>query len=265
MYNKDSGVAIWLHKNHTNACNDIKQLPNNLIISSSSDCTLKLTDPTTGQVVNSITMTFTLGIIEVISSNQVAVASLSTPFNINIVNLNTGTLAFKLVSHTSTIFALKLLSTGELLSGGGDLSAMIRMLDLNTGLNIRNFTGHSNIIRSIIELSNGCIASSVSNGIIYMWNKTTGQRVRNITRTGFGSNLVGMTQIYPNIIAFGLTHANSSLEIWNMTSGLQLNIVKNYNFNNAILFLKLLADGSILTYLANFNYVKIWSKLKFFF
>jgi WD40 repeat protein len=148
IWNKTSGLLIKTMTGHSNSIYNIKELPSGLITSVSTDQTLKVWNTTTGEMISSFNLTQQLYSLKTISSNLVAVETYSSPFNIYIINTETGLKNVTLTGHTNYIYVLKYLSTGELASGSGDTT--IKIWNTTSGLLIKTLTGNTRGVLRII-------------------------------------------------------------------------------------------------------------------
>jgi WD40 repeat protein len=83
------------------------------------------------------------------------------------------------------------LNNGNIASGSNDDT--IRVWDITSGQCIKTLTGHTSIVRSIIQLDNGNIASSSNDETILVWDIISGQCIK--TLTGHTSYVSSMIQL----------------------------------------------------------------------
>ena len=164
-------------------------------------------------------------IIKSFNLNQFAVRSLIELQNgflaagsctgyINIYEESTWTLYKSFVGHylnqliqASCIETLAVLSNGYLISGGDDTNLRVWNLDFNL---VTTLTGHTESVRSVIQLNSGLIASSSDDNNIIIWNQTTWTIVT--TLTGHTKPVYSIIQLANGYIASG--SFDNTIKIW---------------------------------------------------
>ena len=156
-----------------------------------------------------------------------------------------------LISHTSTVNCLVVLSHDTLASGSND--NIIKIWNTTSGILIKNLLSHVNSISSLVVLPQNRLACSSMNTII-LCNITNGKIIKYLTgHTSFINSLI----VLPNgLIASGSD--DSSIRLWNTTTGHTVKLLKSLTFNE-VTYLVVLND---LNYLISGHLngdIKIWN------
>ena len=151
-------------------------LPDDRLISSSDDKTIKVWDLSTGKCLSTLVgQTQEITSLIVLPNNRVAAASCAY---IKVWDLVTATCVHTLKGHTDIIRDLVLLSNNVLASCSNENTVKFWGLDDNSC--IRTLAGHTNFVYCLILLRNGHLASGSFDKTINIWNVTTGECVQTL-------------------------------------------------------------------------------------
>ncbi len=156
-----------------------------------------------------------------------------------------------LISHTSTVNCLVVLTRDTLASGSND--NVIKIWNTTSGILIKNLLNNINSISSLVVLPQNILACSSMNTII-LCNITNGEIINSLTgHTSFINSLI----VLPNgLIASGSD--DSSIRLWNTTTGHTVKILQSLTFNE-VTYLVVLND---LNYLVSGHLngdIKVWN------
>jgi WD40 repeat protein len=203
---------------HTSWINRIKQLPNGLVVTSSSDsyALVKMWDPTNNawnlvRTYSDHTPNYEVWALEYLGNNTIASASASGV--IQIWSTETAQ-TIKSIYTGSSAVSLKLLSNGYHLAcglGDGD----IYIFNINDESLVQALVGHTSAVNDLPLLSNDLLASSSGDGTICIWNLTT--YTNKFTLTGHTNQIYGLKQISNDVLAS--TSYDTTIKFWNITSG----------------------------------------------
>ncbi len=95
--------------------------------------------------------------------------------------------------HSDAILALALSPDEEAaLTGGAD--RFMRLIDLSSGKAVRQFEGHTHHVMGVAWLRDGrTVASAGAEAVVKLWNRRTGERVKNVD--GFGKEVVAIQAV----------------------------------------------------------------------
>ena len=119
------------------------------------------------------------------------------------------------IQTNQLVWSLKLLNTNIHLAAGlynGD----INIYNINDGNLVSSLKGHSYYVNDLVQISSDLLASSGGNDqTVRIWNLTT--NTCKFILTGHTSNVYGLKQITPSILASGSDDA--TIKLWDITSG----------------------------------------------
>jgi WD40 repeat protein len=141
------------------------------------DQTIKIWSITTGQTKRTI---YTYGYVRSLKllNNKIHLAAGSNG-DINIYNINDGSLVSSLKGHTLIVEDLVQISADLLASSSYDYTVRIWNLATNTCKYI--LTGHTNSVNSLKQITSSILASGSWDNTIKLWDITSGQLIRTLT------------------------------------------------------------------------------------
>jgi len=161
--------------------------PNGQVLASgSSDRTIRLWNPSTGELLRSFP-----GLPDVVISMAFfsvdgrLLASAHFDKAIRLWNLHTGELLHTLTGHSRAVDSVAISPDRQALASGSR-DWTVKLWDLQTGKLLRSFLGHSDEVRSVAINTDGWILASGSSGLndhtIRLWNLHTGELLCTITQ-----------------------------------------------------------------------------------
>jgi WD40 repeat protein len=122
-------------------------------------------------------------IVDLVQIGDELLASASNDQTVRLWNLTTNTCKFILTGHTSCVVGLKQITPRILASGSKDTT--IKLWDITSGQLIRTLAGHTSYIFWSVDLLNPqTLVSASYNGEIKFWNWSTGKCLRTIQTIG---------------------------------------------------------------------------------
>ena len=136
----------------------------------------------------------------------------------------------------------------------GTNCSVIRLLDLNSGIIIKNLTGHTSTIKTLKLFNSSILISGSEDKTIRMWNleSTQNNQVKTITESFVILTLIVISN---NLIACGLESENN-IGIWNMNSNTK---IQNLYHGVDVYSLVLLSDRQLLASGDCTTYIKLWN------
>ena len=199
-------------QSHTSSITGLIQLANGLMLSGSSDKTIKVWNITTGNLVNTFNNPNGVGALLELSSNNWVAAAL-TYCSSGIWNIASGSMAKTLNNHTNSVLSLIELWNGLLASGSGSVDKTIKIWNVTTGAMLKSLASSSGVY-SIIQLTNDTIGSGTQVGTIQIWNITSGTVIYEMGgHIGAVRSLVKLT---PGLLASG--SEDYTIKIWDLVS-----------------------------------------------
>ncbi len=190
----DLSVKIWTvsdwslfrtYKNHTAAVYCLAFLSVDTIASGeqSASGTIKIWSLSSGLTSKTINAGSFVYALQLLSNGYYLAVGLSN-FNINIYNINMGSLVISLSGHTGSVVGLALINSNLLASTSNDYT--VRIWDLTTNATKFVMTGHAVYGARFIS-SDNILATGSGDNTIKLWNVTSGSFIR--TLSGHGSSI----------------------------------------------------------------------------
>jgi WD40 repeat protein len=224
---QDSTVKIWqLHNwqlirtytGHTNWVYGLEFLNSDIISSSSLD-NIKIWSISTGQTsrtINPSSYAFSLKLL----NNGVHLAAGLGNYNIEIYNINTGSLITTLTGHTNRIRNLVLIGRGDNLLVSSSEDNSIRIWDLTTYTSKNILNGHTSPVVPLKVITWDLLASGDSAGTIIFWNITSGTRLR--TLLGHTNSIYESLDLLSDNQTLVSGSRDLTIKYWNTQSGQNL-------------------------------------------
>jgi WD40 repeat protein len=192
-----------------------------------SDGTIKLWSPTTGQTKRTIQknangFVFSFKLL----NNIIHLAAGLGNGDINIYNINDGSLVSSLKGHTYYVEDLVQISADLLASSSEDKTVRIWNLTTNTCKFI--LTGHTNIVRGLKLVSSGILASGSSDTTIKLWDITLGLLIRTLTNHT-GSIWYSVDLLNSQTLVSG--SVDGTIKLWNWSTGECLSTIQTQGSN----------------------------------
>jgi WD40 repeat protein len=177
------------------------------------DNEFKLWSPTTGQTKRTIQTNGYVLSLKMLNTNIHLAAGLESG-DINIYNINDGSLVSSLKGHTSYVWDLVELSNELLASSSDDRTVRIWNLTTNTCKFI--LTGHTWGVVGLKQITSNILASGSSDTTIKLWDTTSGQLIR--TLTGHTDYIQWSIDLLGSRTLVSASH-NGEIKLWNWSTG----------------------------------------------
>ena len=175
-----SWTLITTYSQHSSGVFGLEWLDNDTLASAGySDQTIKLWSPTTGQTKLTIQTNQNVCSLKLLNNNIHLAAGLGYPGDINIYNINDGSLVSSLKGHISLVNDLVQISADLLASSSDDQTVRIWNLTTNTCKFI--LTGHTQSVKGLKQITPSILASGSVDETIKLWDITSGQLIRTLT------------------------------------------------------------------------------------
>jgi WD40 repeat protein len=174
-------TLITTYSQHSSEVLALEWLDNDTLASGSGwyDKTIKLWSPTTGQTKRTIQTNGQWLISLKLLNTNIHLAAGLTNGEINIYNINDGSLVSSLKGHTGSVYDFVQISANLLASSSWDKT--VRIWNLTTNTCKFNLTGHTLDVYGLKQITPNILASGSHDGTIKLWNITTGQLIRTLT------------------------------------------------------------------------------------
>jgi hypothetical protein len=179
----------------------------------SSDRTIKLWSPTTGQTKRTIQTNQYVWSLKLLNTYIHLAAGLGA--DINIYNISDGSLVSSLKGHTSWVNDLVQLNN-ELLASSS-LDKTVRIWNLTTNTCKFNLTGHTYGVRGLKQITPSILASGSLDQTIKLWNITSGQLIR--TLTGHTDSIWWSVDLLNNGQTLVSCSYDETIKLWNWSTG----------------------------------------------
>ncbi|KAJ5731166.1 uncharacterized protein N7483_005674 [Penicillium malachiteum] len=175
IWDRAKGVCTKSLKGHEKAVTFIIWLPSEgKLVSASDDTTIKIWDPVSGHNLSTIT-THTQKIRSIISSQDGSlVISASDGFPVKVWDTNTWQCIMSLETHSFGYKDLAISHDNRLLTLDA-ITSQINIWDLSVGENLIEFSVGQRSIHSFVWFNDGRLATAYADGIIKIWNSSSGQ------------------------------------------------------------------------------------------
>ncbi len=177
-----------------------------------TDKTIKLWSLTTGQTKRTIQINQNAVSLKLLNNNIHLVAGLYP--DINIYNINDGSLFSSLKGHTYGVNDLVQISADLLASSSEDQTVRIWNLTTNT----RKFilTGHTDRVYGLKQITPSILASGSSDNTIKLWDTTSGKLIR--TLTGHTDSILWSVDLL-NSQTLVSGSLDQTIKLWNWSTG----------------------------------------------
>ena len=130
------------------------------------------------------------------------------------------------------------MSDGCLVSGSED--STIRIWNMTTYSVVKILNAQSPV-RGLLLLRNGNVASSLWNGVIKIWDISSGQALMSLT--GHTNAVINIIQLSDHILGSG--SYDHTIKLWDLTNGANLMTLRNHT--NFVIGLMQLSNGYIVS------------------
>ena len=223
----------WLDKDTLASCGGVDGL-------------IKIWSLSTGQTKRTININGEVTTLKLLKNgiHLAAVTGWYSNFNIQIFNINDGSLVGTLKGHTSSIKDLVQMSANILASSSQDQT--IRIWDLATQSSKFTLKGHTSWTTGLKQISSQILASASPDKTIKLWDTTSGQLLRTLTghtdQLYFSLDLLNNNGGQTSLVSGGY---DKTIKVWDWSTG---NLLSSVNTNSVIWSLVVL-NKSISKYL----------------
>jgi WD40 repeat protein len=167
-------------------------------------------------------------------------------------NFTNGTVVHRLEAHQRRVVALAFSADSQmLLTGGGD--AVVRAWDVNSGTEMRSFTGHLGEITGLTFAPNGQSFVSVGDNTARIWSFGTGELLHTFSVPGAGIFQARFAPDGNRLITADSSPANN-VRVWNVATE---QTILDFGGNRFIQRLEFFAGGNLVT-VAGDTAVEVW-------
>ncbi len=224
------------------------------LVSGSQDNTIKVWNPTTGELSRTINAQADSVRAVSVSADGKTLAAGNGDNSVKVWDLPSGKLRYTLSGHTGSVWSVVLSRDGKtLVSGSQDNS--IKIWDTESGKLVRTLTGHSGIVYdAILSPYEKTIASASADKTIKVWDLETGKLLRSLEGHG---DVVRSLTISPDGQTLASASWDRTLKIWNLQSGELLKTLEGHQ--DRVVSLAFSAEGKTLASASLDKTVKIWN------
>ena len=224
---------ITSYTGHSNWVIALEYITTDTMASSSNDRTIQIWTISTGLNVRTITSSSEIWSLKLLSDGvSLAGGEAGSQYgnsDIQIYNINTGSLITTLSGHTNYVFDLALMNNNLLASSSSDQT--IRLWDLTTNTNTFILTGHTSDVNVLRVISEDILASGSGDTTIKLWNTTSGLLIRTLSNH---TDAIGMSVDLLNdrqtLVSGSI---DQTIKLWNYKTGsLENSITTNINIRS---------------------------------
>jgi WD40 repeat protein len=213
-----SWTFIRTYSQHSSAVYALEWLDNDTLASGSSDRTIRLWSMTTGQTKRTIQINQSGFSLKLLNTNIHLAAGLGYPnHDINIYNINDGSLVSSLKGHTSVVYDLVQISDELLASSSGYPDKTVRIWNLTTNTCKFNLTGHTSSVVGLKQITPSILASGSYDRTIKLWDITSGQLIR--TLMGHTNAIQWSVDLLNNGQTLVSGSFDQTIKLWNWSTG----------------------------------------------
>ena len=226
----DSSNNAWTiirsYTQHTSRVYGIDFIDEDTIASGSKDQTIKIWSLSSGQTIRTINANSEVNCLKLLKNRVHLTAGLLSG-DINIYNINDGSLVSSLKGHTWNVNDLVQISD-EIFASSGDTTVRIWNLTANATKFI--LQGHGSNVNGLKQISFDIVASGSNDNNIKLWNVTNGTLIRTLTGhyTYFSIDLLNVTNGGEQTVLISGSVVQS-IKTWNWKTGKCLNTLNTSN------------------------------------
>ena len=173
-YDTKINRSTFQNEGHSRGITCISVFPDGRIVSGSSDWSLRVWNPSTGQNLQVLEgHSGCVNCVAVLGDGRIV--SGSADATLRIWDASSGQCLISLKGHSKGIRCVSVLPDGRIVSGSSDRT--LRVWDPDTGQCLLTLKGHTKAIRCVSVLSDGKVVSGSSDKSLRIWDLSTGQNL----------------------------------------------------------------------------------------
>ena len=182
--------STFQNEGHSSTVNCIIILPDGRVVSGSSDSSLRVWDPSTGQCLQSLEgHSASVRCVAVLPDGRVVSGSKDS--SLLVWDPSTGQCLLSLEGHSGSVSCVAVLPDGRVVSGSWDSS--LRVWDPSTGQCLQSLEGHSGSVNCVAVLPDGRVVSGSNDSTIKEWNLESGECLETMEKTEFGVSHINLS------------------------------------------------------------------------
>ncbi|WP_437932652.1 AAA family ATPase [Sorangium sp. So ce291] len=263
-FSRDSEALLRTLGGHTGSVNDVAVTPDGrLVVSASSDQTLKVWELATGQLLRTLQGHTSLVLGVAVTSDGRLAVSASSDETLKVWDLATGQLLRTLQEHTDEVedgFWFTLGVTGVAVTSDGRFAVSassdktLKVWEIATGQRLRTLAGHTDEVRAVAVTPDGRFAvSTSSDNTLKVWDLATGQPLR--TLQGH-TNTVFSVAVTPDGRFAVSGSLDCTLKVWDLATGQLLRTLKGHT--RAVTGVTVTQDGRFAVSASGDDTLKVW-------
>ena len=236
---------------HDGEINSIVLLPiyNGLLASCSKDKSIKIWNPTNGNLIKTINNAhnYSISSLDLLKTNDDSIVLISGSYDCTIKLWNNDFQLLKCfnLNKTPIKFLVILQKTQNTIATCSTDSSIIRIWELIKGTLITSLIGHNDYISSMIVLSDGNLASGSYDSTIKLWNANNNYEL--IATLEGHSDWINVLVNLSNINCLASGSSDSSIKLWDIETNKLIKTLNNNSKNDSLIFsLVLLKDEMCL-------------------
>jgi len=254
VWDLKSGQEIQTLSGHSMRVNAAIMTPDGRrAVSASDDCTLKVWDLKSGQEIQTLSgHTLTVKAVA-LTPDGLHVISGSWDNTIRIWDLKRGR-ETQTLSHAGWVEAVAVTLDGQHVISGSVNDSTIKIWDLESDLQMRTLSGHTDWITSVALTPDGLRAVSGSwDQTLKVWDLENGREIRTLSGHSGGINAVAMTPDGQRAVSA----SGNSLKVWDLKSGREIRTLSGHD-NGVIFHVALTPSGLRAVSVSYDNILKLW-------
>jgi WD40 repeat protein len=161
-------------------------------------------------------------------------ASCNSNNNIQIYNLNDGSLIKTLTGHSDWVRDLVQIKNTNLLASSSD-DRTIRIWDLNTNTTKFILNGHTDNVYGLKQVTGDLLSSGSYDNTVRLWNITSGTLLRNLSHTYWIWYSVDVLSDGQTVVSGSIAQV---IKLWNVQNGQTLNTFNTGSTINSLAVIK---------------------------
>ena len=241
----DNTVKIWdassstnwnlirTYSNHFAAVLALEFITFDTVSSAGYDRSIRIWSISTGQTQRTINTNSFISCLQLLT-NGIHLASCNSNNNIQIYNLNDGSLIKTLTGHSDWVRDLVQIKNTNLLASSSD-DRTIRIWDLNTNTTKFILNGHTDNVYGLKQVTGDVLSSGSYDNTVRLWNITSGTLLRNLSHTYWIWYSVDVLSDGQTVVSGSIAQV---IRLWNVQNGQTLNTFNTGSTINSLAVIK---------------------------